>query len=78
MIKLHEMIRCPFCGESAQIEQLPFCPDDIKSKMWVIGCDGKNGSLCPGYIYKCSPFYMSRELAVKMWNNRDGKGSEAV
>lgn len=62
--------RCPFCGELAIIEQLPYNPDDIRSKTFVVGCDGKNGSLCPGYIWKCSPFYITRELAAECWNAR--------
>ena len=60
---------CPFCGESAQIKQLPFCPEDIKSKKWIVGCDGKNGNLCPGYIWKCAPFYVTRDQAVDNWNH---------
>lgn len=69
-IKLHELKRCPFCGELAKVIQLPFCPEDIKSKKWVVGCDGKYGSLCPGYIDKCAPFYITREQAVEYWNKR--------
>lgn len=65
---------CPFCGEEAKIIQLNLKPENsILCKMWVIGCDGINGSLCPGYIYKCSPFYITSELAVRIWNNRDGE-----
>ena len=63
---------CPFCGGEAMVMQLEL----NHNKEWIIGCDGINGSLCPGDIYKLSPFYTSRELAVKMWNNRDGKGGE--
>lgn len=70
MAKLHELKRCPFCGELAEVIQIPFRPDDIKSKTWVVGCDGKHGSLCPGYIDKCAPFYITRELAEEHWNNR--------
>lgn len=69
-IKLHELKRCPFCGELAKVLQLPFCPESILSRMWLIGCDGKNGSICPGYIYKCAPFYVTREQAVEYWNRR--------
>ena len=66
----NQLMMCPFCGESARIKQLPFCPEDIKSKKWVVGCDGKNGNLCPGYIWKCTPFYVTRDQAVEYWNHR--------
>ena len=28
-IKLHELKRCPFCGELEKVIQLPFCPEVI-------------------------------------------------
>ena len=68
--KMNELKRCPFCGELAEVIRIPYCPDDIKSKTWVVGCDGKYGCLCPGYIYKCTPFYVTREQAVEYWNHR--------
>ena len=75
---MHERLKtCPFCGGNAMVMQVDLKLESILSGKWIIGCDGINGSLCPGYIFKCSPFYTSRELAIKMWNNRDGKGSEA-
>jgi len=61
---------CPFCGESAQIEQLPSYPEYVKSKSWVVGCDGKYGILCPGYIWKCTPFYVTKNQAMDYWNHR--------
>lgn len=64
---------CPFCGGEAKITQLDLHSESIPYEKWIIGCDGINGSLCPGYIYKCSPVYTFRELAIRMWNNRDGK-----
>lgn len=74
MIDREKMLKsCPFCGGNAMTTKLELNPESILNGMWIIGCDGINGSICPGYIYKCSPFYISRELAVKMWNNRDGK-----
>lgn len=60
--------RCPFCGEVAIVKQL--LSNDVRNKTFVVGCDGKNGSLCPGYIWKCSPFYLTRKQAVKYWNDR--------
>ena len=62
---------CPFCGGNAMIMQVNLEYVSILNGMWVIGCDGTNGSLCPGYIYKCSSVYASKELTVKMWNDRD-------
>lgn len=64
---------CPFCGGKARIMQLDLNPDSILNKKWIIGCDGIYGSICPGYMYKCAPFYISMESAIRMWNNRDGK-----
>lgn len=60
---------CPFCGGEALTFQLPH-RDDLPDNLWVVGCDGIKGSLCPCYIWKCTPFYVGEELAVKMWNNR--------
>lgn len=64
---------CPFCGGNAIIMRVGI-DSNLESTIngtWIIGCDGTNGSLCPGYIYKCSPLYVSKELAIKMWNNRN-------
>lgn len=70
-----ELKPCPFCGGEAKIFQVGIDanPDSVLNGTFVIGCDGINGSLCPGYIYKCSPVYMSKELAVKMWNDRGNR-----
>lgn len=62
---------CPFCDGKAITAQIELNHESILNETWIVGCDGIYGSLCPGYIYKCSPFYISRELAVKMWNNRE-------
>ena len=67
-----ELRSCPFCGGEAKVIQIPNAPDDIRSGMWSVGCDGANGSICPGYLYKLTPFYTTRELAVEMWNRREG------
>ena len=69
-MKQKELKLCPFCGGAAEMWQLPDTPEDIRSGMWVVGCDGPNGSLCPGYRYKLTPFYTAEELAIKMWNER--------
>lgn len=69
-MKQKELKPRPFCGEVAEICQLWDVPGDIRSGMWVVGCDGLNGSLCPGYRYKLTPFYTAKELAIKMWNER--------
>jgi hypothetical protein len=68
---------CPYCGGEAEIMQLDFIESILKGT-WIIGCDGIKGSMCPGYIYKCSPVYTSEELAIQMWNSRNGKDSEVV
>lgn len=67
-----ELKSCPFCGGEAIIMQVGIDsnPKSSLDGKYIIGCDGINGSLCPGYIYKCSPLYVNKELAVKMWNNR--------
>lgn len=57
---------CPFCGESAELHQSP--PGYLP--IWYIGCDGKKGSLCPGYAYKVSPAYTTKKVALEMWNSR--------
>lgn len=67
---------CPFCGGEAMVMQLELNHESILNKPCIIGCDGINGSMCPGYVYKCSPFYYTSKLAIRMWNNRDGKGGE--
>lgn len=57
------MRKCPFCGGEAQI---------VKPDYWVmyaVGCDGKYGSNCPGYIWKMTPLYYTREQATRFWNN---------
>ena len=67
-----ELEHCPFCGSEAQLLKLPrrrSLPDNL----WVVGCDGIMGSLCPCYVWKLTPFYLSKELAAKMWNNRSMK-----
>ena len=73
LIKLHELKRCPFCGELAEVKQIHMdktALDAIRDGMWAVGCDGKNGALCPGNIWKFAPFYTTRELAVECWNTR--------
>ena len=67
---MEELKPCPFCGGEADVSQLPENPGDLRSMMFVVGCDGVNGSLCPGCKYKLSPFYTTKKLAIEMWNNR--------
>lgn len=67
-MKNEKLRPCPFCGGEANVIQIPDAPDDVRSGMWVVGCDGAFGSLCPGYLYKLTPFYTAQELAVMMWN----------
>ena len=68
---------CPFCGGEAKITQLDLQSENILNKKWVIGCDGiLFGPICPGYIYKCAPFYICKESAIRAWNNRDGNSEK--
>lgn len=64
-----EIKRCPFCGGEAEAWKVPeeFA---IVDDEWIIGCDGIRGNLCPGYRWKMMPVYITRELAVRMWNGR--------
>ena len=71
-VKDTELRPCPFCGEEAKVIQIPNAPDDIRSGMWAVGCDGAFGSICPGYRYKLTPFYATLENAVRMWNLMEG------
>ncbi len=68
LVKLRELKRCPFCGEPAEVYQIG--KEFNLHGLWVVGCDGKQSSLCPGYIHKWSPLYTTRELAVERWNGR--------
>jgi len=66
-------MRCPFCGGKGIIWKIP--EDDRHARpilrgMWIVGCEH---DLCPGYAYNCTPFYMSREMALDHWNRRGGK-----
>ena len=56
---------CPFCGGEAQIIQV----QPKHGVMYAVGCDGKYGSNCPGYIWKMTPLYYTREQAIRFWNN---------
>ena len=56
---------CPFCGAEATIYK------SLKADVWFIGCEGKYDNLCPGYIWKCAPVYLSKEAATRAWNRRE-------
>lgn len=73
MSTTEELKPCPFCGGNAMIIRLGIDsnPESIFNGTYIIGCNGRNGVLCPGHVYKCSPLYTTKELAVKMWNDRD-------
>lgn len=60
---------CPFCGAEACIFEMPPTNDRLND-LWIVGCDGVKGSLCPCYIWKCSPFYYRKETAIRIWNER--------
>ena len=67
--KKGELKPCPFCGKEAMMFCMPK-NENLPGNLWIVGCDGPNGSLCPCYIWKCTPFYVGKELAMKMWNKR--------
>lgn len=58
-----ELKRCPFCGEPAEI--------NMSIMGWIVGCDGKEGPICPGYIWKAAPRYLTKEQAIRYWNGRE-------
>ena len=60
---------CPFCGSEAKTFRLPY-KELFSENLWIVGCDGNSGSFCPGYIWKCTPFYVGEDLAIIMWNKR--------
>ena len=59
-----ELKPCPFCGESAICKK-------TRAHEWVIGCDGRFGSACPGYIWKMAPVYFTKKEATTAWNRRN-------
>lgn len=65
-----ELKPCPFCGGTARVYQIPRILDPMNEGLWIVGCDGDNGNLCPGYLWKCTPLYFTEEVAVRMWNHR--------
>ena len=73
MSKAEDLKPCPFCGGEAKLFRVGFDSqpeNSILNGTYIIGCDGPHGSLCPGYGFGYSALYTTRELAVRMWNNR--------
>ena len=60
---------CPFCGGKA-------ATINVTPTSFAVGCFGVHGSICPGYLYKCSPLYYTEECAVEAWNRRHDKTPE--
>lgn len=60
---MNDLRKCPFCGGEAQIVQ------PKHGNMYAVGCDGKYGGNCPGYVWKMTPLYYTREQATRFWNN---------
>ena len=58
-----ELKPCPFCGGPAIM--------NMSIIGWIIGCDGKEVPLCPGYIWKTAPRYLTEEQAIRYWNGRE-------
>ena len=54
---------CPFCGGEAIIKK-------TRSHAWIIGCDGRYGNACHGYLWKCAPVYLTKESVITAWNRR--------
>lgn len=58
-----KLMSCPFCGEAARLLLMP----GTKS-VYAVGCGSVN--LCPGYVWKCAPVYLTAEQAATYWNRR--------
>ena len=67
----NELKRCPFCGEPATMKY-------DRGVGWFVGCDGKFGSICPGYVWKEAPVFFERDHAEKAWNRRADDGETVV
>lgn len=67
---MNDLRKCPFCGGEAQIVQTRhwIIPKN-NGVMYAVGCDGKYGGNCPGYVWKMTPLYYTREQATRFWNN---------
>ena len=62
---MNDLRKCPFCDGEAQIVQV--LPKN--GAMYVVGCNGKYGSNCPGYVWKMTPMYYTSQQAKRFWNN---------
>ena len=64
-----ELKACPFCGKPARLFYIG--EDDRISKtlrnMWIVGCET---DLCPGYIWKAAPVYVTEPMARDHWDRR--------
>ena len=65
-----ELKPCPFCGREAVVYQIP---EDSKINrlywnVWIVGCNGE--IVCPGYVWKTAPIYVTKESAIEHWNKR--------
>lgn len=60
---------CPFCGMPAKLYQAEHTT--LGGIFWFVGCD--ESPLCPGYLWKLSPLYVSKEQAIEAWNERKVK-----
>jgi len=70
MNEMNELKPCPFCGGKAIVKQDGSSLYDL----WIVGCDGKYGSECPGYIWKATPVYLTKGMAIYVWNRRESDG----
>jgi hypothetical protein len=58
-----ELKPCPFCGEEAVIKK-------TRPHEWIIGCEGRYGSTCPGFVWKSTPVYLTKACETTAWNRR--------
>ena len=58
-----ELKPCPFCGGNATARK-------TRAHEWIIGCDGDYGPVCPGYVWKHCPVYLTKKDAVNAWQRR--------
>lgn len=64
-IKAEPLLRCPFCGGEAQLQQIPSATWD----KFVVTC--KSSKCCAFYIGYCDEgLYDTRTKAVEAWNTR--------
>lgn len=69
--------KCPYCKQKADVWQIPENNTEEKEAhpgwcwkddgMWIIGCDTPN---CFGNMNNKTMVFLSKEQAIRVWNNR--------